>query len=83
MSHYSMTGHAVRTIYIIRSAVGKCVYGRIDGIVLGIRRLRRRTAVETEMRSSEKYLPSCGQEGTNSEVQCVPFILCLSRVDVT
>jgi hypothetical protein len=43
-----MTGHTVRTIYIIRSAVGKCIYGRIDGIVLGIRTLRRKTAVERE-----------------------------------
>lgn len=48
MTHYSMTGHTVRTIYIIRSAVGKCIYGRIDGIVLGIRTLRRKTAVERE-----------------------------------
>jgi len=43
-----MTGHTVRTICIIRSAVGKCVSGRMDGIVLGGRTMRRRTAVEKE-----------------------------------
>jgi len=50
-----MTGHTVRTIYIIRSAVGKCVSGRMEEIVLGVRTMRRRAAVEKEvMRNAEE-----------------------------
>jgi hypothetical protein len=60
MNHSSMTGHTVRTIYIIRSAVGKCVSGRMAGIVLGVRTMRRRTAVEKEMmRNAEECLSCC------------------------
>jgi hypothetical protein len=69
-----MTGHTVRTIYIIRSAVGKCVSGRMDGIVLGVRTMRRRTAVEKEMmRNAEECVSCCGEKGVrpNSDVQSV------------
>lgn len=68
-----MTGHTVRSIYIVRSAVGKCVSGRMDGIVLGVKTMRRRTAVEKEMRNVEERVSCCGEKGvrTNSDVQSV------------
>jgi hypothetical protein len=69
-----MTGHTVRTIYIIRSTVGKCVSERMDGIVLGIRTMRRKTAVEKEMmRNAEECVSCCGGKVVrlNSDVQGV------------